>query len=44
VQVELTIETLWLREWTTKLMPDDVKESLGIAIPKDEDATNSDDG
>lgn len=44
VQVELTIETLWLREWTTKLMPNDVKESLGIAIPTDEEAANSDDG
>lgn len=32
VQVDMLIETIWLRQWTTKLMPDEVKKSRGIAV------------
>ncbi|MEM7577083.1 MAG: hypothetical protein AAF328_06355 [Planctomycetota bacterium] len=35
VQVELVIETLWLREWTAPLMPDDVKTYTGVAAATD---------
>lgn len=31
VRVELEIETLWLRSWTTQFMPPDVRSILGIA-------------
>ncbi len=30
VQLELVIETLWLREWTAPLMPEDVKTYTGV--------------
>ena len=30
VQVDLIIESLWLRLWTLEMMPDDVKISLGL--------------
>jgi hypothetical protein len=33
VEVELIIETLWLREWTSALMPDPVKQYLGLLEP-----------
>jgi hypothetical protein len=42
VNVTMTIESLWMRDWTVGLMPDEVKVSLGIEI---EDKENkSDDG
>ena len=31
--VTMRLETIWLREWTSKLMPDDVKKALGILVP-----------
>lgn len=31
VRAELEVETVWLRQWTTPLMPDTVKKALGIA-------------
>ncbi len=31
VQVDLLIETIWLREWTSQLMPEKIKTKLGIA-------------
>ena len=40
VQVDLVIETLWLRAWTTKLMPDDVKKALDIAVASDEQGSD----
>ena len=30
LRVDLEVETVWLRQWTTPLMPDSVKEALGI--------------
>ncbi len=33
VRVDMLIETIWLREWTSQLMPDNVKTQLGIAAP-----------
>jgi len=30
VEARLLIETLWLREWTEPLMPDDVREYMGL--------------
>jgi len=44
VQVDMLIETIWLREWTSKLMPDKVKEHLGIAVPQAQDASEEDMG
>lgn len=34
VDVTMLIETLWLREWTTDLMPDLVKQAMGIPIER----------
>ncbi|MEM9753701.1 MAG: hypothetical protein AAF916_09995 [Planctomycetota bacterium] len=31
VQIELVIESLWLRSWTASLMPEDVRTYLGVA-------------
>lgn len=36
VQIELIIETLWLRDWTVRLMPDRIKKTLAIPIPEKE--------
>lgn len=33
VEAELIVETLWLRDWTAKLMPEDVKVYVGLADP-----------
>jgi len=33
VEVEMIIETLWLREWTSKLMPQDTKVYVGLEAP-----------
>ncbi len=33
MRVSMLIETVWLREWTTEYMPDDLKTALGIALP-----------
>ena len=33
VQLTLTCETLFMRKWTTTLMPDDVKTLLHVAPP-----------
>ena len=35
VRVDLLIETLWMRSWTSKLMPKLVREYLGIDAPTD---------
>lgn len=32
VRVAMTIETVWLRSWMTPLMPDSVKQTLGVPI------------
>ncbi len=32
VRIDMLIETIWLREWTTKLMPPKTLELLGIAV------------
>jgi hypothetical protein len=40
-QVELTLETVWLREWTTPFMPDGTKRGLGIAVKDDNAAGNN---
>ena len=34
VQIDLVIETLWLRDWTVRLMPERVKKTLSIPIPE----------
>lgn len=36
VQMEMFIETLWLREWTTRLMPDRIKKLLSIPTAENE--------
>lgn len=41
MRADLLVETIWLREWTTPMMPDAVKEALGISI---DDEFESDDG
>ncbi|MBB6430796.1 hypothetical protein [Algisphaera agarilytica] len=33
VEVELIIESLWLREWTAELMPEDTKRYVGLLEP-----------
>lgn len=33
VEVELIVETLWLREWTAELMPEDVQVYVGLKDP-----------
>ena len=30
VHVEMVIETIWLRNWTSALMPKEIKDELGI--------------
>ncbi len=40
VQVDLTIETLWLRAWTTLLMPEDVKSALGIEVDSGDEGSS----
>ena len=35
VRVELVIETIWLREWTKDLMPDLVRQYVGLDEPTD---------
>jgi hypothetical protein len=30
VRVDVEIETVWLRDWTTPMMPESVKEALGV--------------
>ena len=34
-RVDLVLETIWLREWTTEFMPEATKERLGIRTPGD---------
>ena len=29
-KVEMLIETIWLRQWTSALMPKEIKDELGI--------------
>jgi hypothetical protein len=31
-QVDLVVETVWLREWTAQFMPDEVKQALGVPV------------
>ncbi len=33
VQVDMLIETIWLREWTKEFMPQQIKQKLGLAEP-----------
>jgi hypothetical protein len=35
VRAELEIETVWLRSWTTPIMPESVKQVLGIETAED---------
>ena len=42
VQVDMLIESVWLRNWTKQYMPEDVRQHLGIPDPKtDETADES---
>lgn len=34
VRIQMLVETIWLREWTAPLMPQVVKDQLGIVPPK----------
>ena len=36
VKVEMLIETIWLRDWTVDLMPQDIRNILGIGDDSDE--------
>ena len=38
MRVSLLVETVWLREWTTEYMPDELKKMMGIALPPDPNA------
>jgi len=38
VKATLLIETLWLRSWTTALMPEAVRNAIGAAPPPDAEA------
>lgn len=40
VKIDMLLESIWMREWTTPLMPSEIKKRLGIADP---DAPFSDD-
>lgn len=40
VEVKMLIETVWLRDWTSRLMPAAVKQMLGIASPDTADTGN----
>lgn len=33
VQVTMLIETIWLRDWTSRLMPEQVRTALGVEAP-----------
>lgn len=33
VRLDLTLETVWLRSWTSEAMPVEVKQALGIPVP-----------
>jgi len=35
VEVDMVIETLWMREWTEPLMPDKTREYVGIDEPEE---------
>jgi hypothetical protein len=28
----MTLETIWLRDWTAQFMPDDLKRTLGVPV------------
>jgi hypothetical protein len=30
--VSMTLETIWLRDWTAQFMPDDLKRTLGVPV------------
>jgi len=38
-QLNLQLETIWLRSWTTQYMPDEVKMALGVPVEKPEQPT-----
>lgn len=38
-QLRLRLESVWLRDWTSPFMPDDVKVALGIPLPQPETVT-----
>jgi len=42
VRATMLIESLWIREWTSALMPDDVKRAMGIAVEENNDDGNAD--
>jgi hypothetical protein len=42
-KVSLTIETVWLREWTMQYMPPQIKEALGIGAPPTSAESSSED-
>ncbi len=47
VKVDLLLESIWMREWTTPLMPSEIKKRLGIADPNasfSDDMTDGDMG
>lgn len=35
-RLELTLDTVWLRQWTSEKMPTETREVLGIPVPKPE--------
>jgi hypothetical protein len=41
-RLTLTLETIWLREWTAPFMPEAVKRALGIPIAQPEPAESAD--
>lgn len=37
VQLDMTVETIWLRDWTTQYMSDSVKKWLGVPVDEEKD-------
>ncbi len=35
VRADIEVETVWLRSWTVPIMPESVRQALGIATPED---------
>ena len=37
VEVDMVIETVWLREWTTRFMPEVVQRIVGVPMPEEQE-------
>ena len=39
MEMQVKLETLWLRTWTTESMPQSIKRVLGVSLPESVDAS-----